>query len=95
MKLPHSDTNEVILTTASILHNSQGASNETKMDSHLSSKNNKNMWMTVSPNLRSRGQRLGVEVRVEMAHTCYPNPWEVEAGNGSGMHREFEANLNY
>lgn len=65
------------------------------MDSHLSPKNSKNMWMTVPPNLRSRGQGLGVGVRVGMAHTCYPNPCEVEAGNESGMHSEFQASLNY
>ena len=38
---------------------------------------------------------VGVGVKVGMAHTCYPNPFEMEAGNESGMHSEFEASLNY
>lgn len=45
--------------------------------------------MNPAPNLRSRGQGLGVG----MVHTCYPKPWEAEAGNESGMHSEFEASL--
>lgn len=68
------------------------------MDPHLSSKNSKNVWMNVSPNLKSRGRELGRGVggvRVRMAHTCYPNPWEVEVGRGSGVRSEFEVSLDY
>lgn len=90
-----SDTNEVILTTASILHNSQEASNETKMDSHLSSKDNENMWTNMSPTVKSRGRELGVRVSVGTAHNCCPSHWEVEAGRGSGVPSELEASLDY
>lgn len=85
----------MILTTASILHNSQEASNETKMDSHLSSKDNEDMWMNMSPTVKSRGRELGVRVSVGTAHNCCPSPSEVEAGRGSGAHSELEASLDY
>lgn len=29
-----------------------------------------------------------------MAHICYPNPWEAEAGRESGVHSESETGLD-
>lgn len=65
------------------------------MDSHLSSKDNENMWTNMSPTVKSRGRELGVRVSVGTAHNCCPSPSEAEAGRGSGAHNELETSLDY